>query len=108
MRLIDADELRKPVWAEEDNITGYTMSDDERAGYNDGLYKMWNEIKTAPVIRIDKPKGEWIWNETDYGYQCSVCHCFWDYNGSYAVFDKGAACYCPNCGAEMKGEYHYG
>ena len=50
MRLIDADRLNKPIYAEEDNITGSGMSYDEICGYNDGIDIAWNKIDGAPTI----------------------------------------------------------
>ena len=50
MRLIDADRLNKPIYAEEDNITGSGMSYDEICGYNDGIDITWNKIDQAPNI----------------------------------------------------------
>ena len=50
MRLIDADRLNKPIYAEEDNITVSGMSYDEICGYNDGIDITWNKIDQAPTI----------------------------------------------------------
>ena len=50
MRLIDVDRLNKPIYAEEDNITGSGMSYDEICGYNDGIHIAWNKIEQAPTI----------------------------------------------------------
>ena len=50
MRLIDVDRLNKPIYAEEDNITGSGMSYDEICGYNDGIDIAWNKIDQAPTI----------------------------------------------------------
>ena len=50
MRLIDVDRLNKPIYAEEDNITGSGMSYDEICGYNDGIDIAWNKIDGAPTI----------------------------------------------------------
>ena len=50
MRLIDADRLNKPIYAEEDNITGSGMSYDEICGYNDGIDIAWNKIDGAPTV----------------------------------------------------------
>ena len=50
MRLIDADRLNKPIYSEEDNITGSGMSYDEICGYNDGIDIAWNKIDQAPTI----------------------------------------------------------
>ena len=47
--------------------------------------------------------GEWIWHEEEFEYECSVCHCRFDYNHTFEIFDHGFqyANYCPNCGAKM-------
>lgn len=50
MRLIDADKLNKPVYAEDDNITGAGMSYAEMDGYNDAIDMMWDYISSAPTI----------------------------------------------------------
>lgn len=60
MRLIDVDALNKPIYAEEDNITGSNMSYDEMIGYNDGIDDTWAEIMQAPTIDAKLKKGEWI------------------------------------------------
>lgn len=100
MRLIDADKLTKPTWAEDG------ASPDKRDGYNLGLYKMWQEIQNAPTVEQKQIDGYWIWNDADFGYECSACRYFWDYESSYSVFDHGAASYCPNCGAKMEGHWY--
>ena len=50
MRLIDADRLNNPIYAQEDHITGSGMSYDEICGYNDGIDIAWNKIDQAPII----------------------------------------------------------
>ena len=50
MRLIDIDKLNKPVYAEDDNITGAGMSYAEMDGYNDAIDMMWDYISSAPTI----------------------------------------------------------
>ena len=76
MRLIDADRLNKPIYAEEDNITGSGMSYDEICGYNDGIDIAWNKIDQAPtvdavpVVRCkDCKKGELV-PDFDGLYSC--------------------------------------
>lgn len=49
-RLIDMDKLRKPIYAEDDNITGAGMSLDEIYGYNDGIDAAWGVIDRAEVV----------------------------------------------------------
>lgn len=50
MRLIDIDKLNKPIYAEDDNITGAGMSYAEMDGYNDAVDMMWDYISSAPTI----------------------------------------------------------
>lgn len=60
-------------------------------------------IKILNIInQIMSLSGQWIWDEIEYGYKCSNCGSFWNYDGSYEVFDHGAASYCPNCGIKME------
>lgn len=50
MKLIDADALRKPIYAEEDNITGSGMTYAEMDGYNAGIDAAWSRIDNAPTV----------------------------------------------------------
>ena len=54
----------------------------------------------APVVH-----GRWVWHEEEFEYECSACHCRFDYNRTFELFDHGFqyADYCPHCGAEMDG-----
>ena len=79
MRLIDADKLEKPVYAEEDNITGMGMSPDEMDGYNDAIDMMWNGIQQAPTVDAAiVVHAQWIGSKYDqetgdYMEKCSHC-----------------------------------
>lgn len=55
----------------------------------------------VPVVN-----GQWIWHEDEFSYECSACHCQFDYHHTYGIFDHGCeyASYCPNCGAKMTWE----
>ena len=109
MRLIDADKLSKPIYAEDDNITGMGMTSSEMDGYNDGIDEAWKQIVNAPTVdAAPVRRGCWedvassFWRWTPSGavcvprrtYQCGLC-------------GRGTAVkshYCPNCGAKMDGE----
>lgn len=61
-------------------------------------------IPAADVV--ERKKGKWMpssltWSY--YNYDCSVCGCNEfrqvDHNGGYKAFN-----FCPNCGADMRGE----
>lgn len=94
MRLIDADKLEKPVYAEEDNITGMGMSPDEMDGYNDAIDMMWNGIQQAPTVDASiVVHALWI-HQPDCGVtRCS--HCGWSIEECW--WSKR----CPECGALM-------
>lgn len=51
-------------------------------------------------------KYGWQWKEVEYGYECPACHCFFDYESTYGIFDHNFAyaSYCPNCGVKMEVE----
>lgn len=52
MRLIDADKIPKAIYAEDDNITGMGMTEDEMEAYNDGIDEQWAKIKNAPTVEV--------------------------------------------------------
>ena len=63
------------------------------------LYIFYNRLSNIPAADV-KPvvRGEWM-NDTRYsGWTCSNC----DYHDGNATDN-----YCPNCGADMRGEECY-
>ena len=69
-------------------------------------------IECEDVLRnlptANRPKGEWIYCEDDCGndgYRCDKCgyHVPWDYSHKSIYFIEEYN-YCPNCGADMRGE----
>ena len=97
-----------------------------QASYHYDIEPYWNmfacrELERAPewdghtpaqaIERIGRlvpvRHGRWEWDEIDFTYTCSECKCDFDYSSMYGLFDHGFAYagYCPNCGAEMRGEY---
>ena len=62
-----------------------------------------DNIPAADVVPV--VHGHWIWHEEEFEYECSACHCRFDYNHTFEIFDHGFqyANYCPNCGAKMDG-----
>ena len=93
MRLIDADRLNKPIYAEEDNITGSGMSYDEICGYNDGIDIAWNKIDQAstidavPVVRCKDCIRRY---DTD---ECPMCFViegkYYEYTNENGFCDRG-------------------
>ena len=92
-RLIDADRLNKPIYAEEDNITGSGMSYDEICGYNDGIDIAWNKIEQAqtidavPVVRCKYCIRRY---DTD---ECPMCFLiegkYYEYTNENGFCDRG-------------------
>ena len=100
MRLIDADRLNKPIYAEEDNITGSGMSYDEICGYNDGIDIAWNKIDQAPTIDavpVVRCKDCIRRYDTD---ECPICFLiegkYYEYTNGNGFCDRGE----PKEGAE--------
>lgn len=84
-RLVDADDLMS--WSETVSLT-----DDGGIDINDFEEK----LKSIPTIDAEPVRhGKWIEYPTADGLnQCSVC----------GVLRFGDSNYCPNCGADMRGE----
>ena len=95
MRLIDADRLNKPIYAEEDNITGSGMSYDEICGYNDGIDIAWNKIDQAPtidavpVVRCKECKfGDWDSKPDDAMVCMKTKDGFWRSGNDFCSFGE--------------------
>lgn len=84
MRPIDADELTEMVWRER----------------LDTRERIANLIARQPTIKRSVKRGKWIEVSPKHS-RCSVC----DTTCLIAVYpiSKGAN-YCPNCGADMRGD----
>ena len=93
MRLIDADRLNKPIYAEEDNITGSGMSYDEICGYNDGIDIAWNKIDQAPTIdAVPVVRCEYCIRRYDTD-ECPMCFLiegkYYEYTNEHGFCDRG-------------------
>ena len=93
MRLIDADRLNKPIYAEEDNITGSGMSYDEICGYNDGIDIAWNKIDQAPTIdAVPVVRCEYCIRRYDTD-ECPMCFLiegkYYEYTNGNGFCDRG-------------------
>lgn len=61
---------------------------------NDYALSLLSDIKNAPSVAPQRPKGKWI--DDCGGIKCSCC--------GYSIDDEHyAKAYCTNCGAEMSG-----
>ena len=79
-------------------------------GYVDGVEFGISTVSTMPTIQPEQHEGTWVYGEDSTadcvdGYRCSQCGFFvpWDYNHKLIDYINDYA-YCPNCGADMRGE----
>ena len=93
MRLIDADEIRiKPEYMHD--ISGVVMIRVE------DIARILNDM---PPIEPERKKSKLIvddFNTEIWGANsnCNLCGCSWQIN------DRGVDNFCPNCGADVRGE----
>ena len=84
MRLIDADELLEHVWR-------------ERLDSRERIARL---VETRPTIVPKRKRGGWLY-ASHYGERYRICSvCFVE---RLDDFPTGMN-YCPNCGADMRGE----
>ena len=69
------------------------------------LTKDWREVleQLPPIQPAEPKKGKWIktarWGRV---YYCNQCRNYLDFDGVNA--GRGSTNFCPNCGADMRGE----
>lgn len=116
MRLIDADALKNHKFLTPNAVEAEKWLPKETKAYQKG----WNDaidaiIDNAPTVTIKewkeempiyikdamlealRPQGEWIKEEDRVYSKCSLCG--FKYADYGILFD-----YCPNCGADMRGD----
>ena len=86
MRAIDADALKEDLTRFYDNeVTARKLIDEQ------------------PTIQPEPKRGKWIktarWGRV---YYCDQCRNYLDFDGVNA--GRGSTNFCPNCGADMRGE----
>ena len=89
-RLIDADALLR-------DIEHYHLSD--------GKFQHWVEIQPT----IERKTGKWnvyYHGETDFSYSCNQCGYSAPYGKYGGEYSQKKWRYCPNCGADMRGNDH--
>ena len=66
------------------------------------------DLRNLPSAQPQRMRGKWTYGEDEYGidgYHCDKCGFFvpWDYTHKFIDFTKDYH-FCPNCGADMRGE----
>ena len=92
-RYIDADRLKeyiaKYVYPLQDDFN----SRDYGMFWTSGIERCIDEM---PSVQTERKKGKWI--DAQYPFsRCNICECYFDTENNLANF-------CPNCGADMRGE----
>jgi DNA-directed RNA polymerase subunit RPC12/RpoP len=84
--------------------------DEYTKGIDVGIAMCIVAVKDQPTAQPEQHEGTWVYGEDSTadcvdGYRCSQCGFFvpWDYNHKLIDYINDYA-YCPNCGADMRGE----
>lgn len=95
------EELQLPIMRSESNYMQFMFA---------GLSNARAEIANLPPADV-KPvvRGEWLYTEDVHGqdgFMCNQCGhtIMWDYKEPLHIAEKRLPNFCPNCGADMRGE----
>ena len=108
-RLIDADalidDLKHDVAADQDSLDYEELTDSNREMIQfdkDCKQNAIDLLQNAPTIEPQRKTGKWIKVNGKTAINCSICyHCSWSLSFEYTVKRFN---FCPNCGADMRGE----
>lgn len=105
MRLIDGDDLKEAFYQKMKELL---KSTDTPQISNEALSLLCGVslITEAPTVEPERKMGRWLYDGSGLDYACSVCK---KSLGSYVFFTEDGELveipnFCPNCGADMKGE----
>lgn len=100
MRAIDGDALQEKLTKKKPGPANARYTE----GFNDALLRFKSMIHTAPTIEPERKKGTWLAN-SDIPKECSFCGEDWDkYVFGEVLYTGELPKFCPNCGADMRGE----
>ena len=96
MRLIDANDFFERLCDRDCDIVPQYSED----GYS--IERIEETLNATPTVDAEPvTNGEWISEDADVLFRCSICGAQvstgWDYEGAWN--------YCPDCGARMCGSY---
>ena len=73
-----------------------------RMGTDSNKKRLDDWINSLPSAQLERKKGEWIpVTNGRGGFECDQCH---NYAPSYQDGVEWLSGFCPNCGADMRGE----
>lgn len=96
MRLIDADALKEQVVFIHKAVNTRDRNPNYDTGFHSATSQIMGLIEYMPTV--ERPRGEWWHSREDMIGCCSECKFVTD------IFDTGLWHFCPNCGADMRGE----
>ena len=75
--------------------------------FETGFRQILTDIQNMPSVQPMRPKGKWVSAKVgklfpSNDYKCSRCGNVLNFDGVNA--GRGDANFCPNCGADMRGE----
>lgn len=100
-KLIDSDALIEHLMR---TIEASSKEEDYTEGFNDGLDFAASFASTLPSVQPERKTGKWVEHHEPFtwmGYAywtCSEC------NFGEKEENKTRSKYCPNCGADMRGD----
>lgn len=103
-RYIDADALIKDIESKRLVFTDKATLAEALLSQGTAIRKAIENAPTADVI--ERKRGEWkklSHHILGTHFDCSVCKCEWYVDGMRIDDDVNLA-FCPNCGADMRGE----
>lgn len=66
------------------------------------FFNVWKDA-SLQVIE-ERPQGEWITNKIAFYWVCSACNAEVRSNMDEVYLEPHTLNFCPNCGADMRGE----
>ena len=100
-----------------DDLISRQAAIDEITEYGSGnttymsVAELKRRIEQLPSAQPERNRGKWIYGEDNSGtgrdgWFCSECGHFemWDYSEDMKSAELNLPKYCPNCGADMRGE----
>lgn len=72
-------------------------NEDSYVGFDDND----NEALDLAIKALERPQGKWIDDSKEDSYYANCSHCDYQIDTHY---ERGYLNYCPNCGADMRGE----
>lgn len=95
MRLIDADRLKEEIVEAGQGSTRYRIGEFWELNRDE----IWKVINEQPTVE-ERKNGRWQVDPSGYGFWiCSDCGFVSEASGADLLYN-----FCPNCGADMRGE----